>query len=387
MKNRQRALMLATAVLVAACSEASQPTSPPESTSLTPGKKPDPASGITVTDLGLTGSRSDSRAEDIDDQGRIVGSRGPWTGPMRAFLWTPTSPRGTTGSAMDLGDLGGGAAQAQGINGSGQVVGSSTTLPGNPNSLHPFLWEAGAMHDLGVPAGSDFVQAMDVNDGTPRRVAGGPGNPERAVVWTVSGSGAGFSVAHEVLPDLSTSGSFAFALNDAGVVVGYSNVPSGYPNQPVSWSNSGTQWENPNKLALLTSAVGGVARDINSVGQIVGHNVLSIFGCGTRAVVWASGGADVAQLPMLSGGTCAEAWAINDKGQISGFSTNNRRGALRAVLWRPLEAGYSVTDLGQLRGTTPQVLGMNEPSGTEVEVVGFGRSTNGAEHATLWTAR
>jgi hypothetical protein len=89
---------------------------------------------------------------------------------------------------------------------------------------------------------------------------------------------------------------------------------------------------------------------------------------------------------MLSGGTCAEAWAINDAGQISGFS-NNRRGALRAVLWLPLAAGYSVTDMGQLRGTTPQVLGMNEPLGTEVEVVGFGHSGNGADHATLWTVR
>ena len=376
--------MLATAVLVAACSEASQPTSPPESTSLTPGKKPDPASGITVTDLGLTGSRSDSRAEDIDDQGRIVGSRGPWTGPMRAFLWTPTSPRGTTGSATDLGDLGGGVAQARGINASGQVVGSSTTPSAGQ---HAFLWDGGSMHDLGVPEGLDEVEAMDINDALPRRAAGGSASGDRAVVWTVSGSGEGFSVtARDVLPELSTSGSFAFALNDESVVVGYSNVPSGYENQPVSWSNSGTQWDPPNPLALLTSAVGGVARDINSLGQIVGHNVLSIFGCGNRAVVWPTGDAAAVQLPMLSGGTCAEAWAINDEGQISGFSAN-RRGAFRAALWRPLEVGYSVTDMGQLRGTTPQVLGMNEPLSTGVEVVGFGRSRNGAEHATLWTVR
>ena len=382
MINHRKALVLATAVLLAACTDASPPTSPSQSPSVVPAEKP-AGTGITVTDLGLSGARSDSRAEDIDDQGRIVGSRGPWTGPLRAFLWTPTSPRATTGSAIDLGDLGGGSAQARGINASGQVVGSSTTPSAGQ---HAFLWDGGSMHDLGVPEGLDEVEAWDINDALTRRAAGGSASGDGAVVWTVSGSGEGFSVtARDVLPELSTSGSFAFALNDESVVVGYSNVPSGYPNQPVSWSNSGTQWEPPNPLALLTNAVGGVARDINSLGQIVGHNVLSIFGCGNRAVVWASGGADVAQLPMLSGGTCAEAWAVNDAGQISGFSTN-RRGASRAVLWQPLETeGYSVTDIGQLRGTTPQVLGMNGPLGTEVEVVGFGQSRNGAEHATLWT--
>ena len=88
---------------------------------------------------------------------------------------------------------------------------------------------------------------------------------------------------------------------------------------------------------------------------------------------------------MLSGGTCAEAWAINDVGHITGFSTTGS-GAAHAVLWRPVTGGYSVTDLGELRGTTLQVIGMNEPLATgSVEVVGYARVNNGAEHATLWT--
>jgi probable HAF family extracellular repeat protein len=324
-----------------------------------------------------------SRAEDINDQGQIVGSLGPFSGSLRAFLWTPTVPRGTTGIATDLADLGGGTAEARGINSSGQVVGSSTTSSG---SLHPFLWEAGTIHDLGIQAGWDYVFAMDVSNGTPRRVAGGPASPiDRAVVWTVSGSGAGFSAALEVLPGLSTSGSFAFALNDAGVAVGYSNVLTGFPNQPAFWDNGGSGWA-VHALPLLAGAIGGLARDINSAGQIVGHNLLSTFGCGSRAVVWASGGAAVSELPTLSGGTCAEAWANNDAGQISGFS-NDQHGFVRAVLWQPLNAGgYSVTDLGHLHGAGARVLGMNEPlaSGTGVEVVGYGPSAN-RERATLWT--
>jgi uncharacterized membrane protein len=242
------------------------------------------------------------------------------------------------------------------------------------------------MHDLGIPAGTDFGEAMDVNDGGTRRVAGGVASPvDRAFVWTVSGTGSGFQVtAFDIMPGLSTSGSFAFALNDASVVVGYSNVLSGYPNQPAFWTNPGSGW-GVHALSLLAGAAGGVARDINSAGQIVGHNVVSTFGCGSRAVIWLSGDAAAVQLPMLSGGSCAEAWAVNDAGQISGFSTE-RRGRRRVVLWQPLEAGgYSVTDLGSQGGTTPFAVGMNEPSASGgVEVVGFAQSPS-HDRATLWT--
>jgi probable HAF family extracellular repeat protein len=367
--------MMAVGVLLYGCDDAARFTSPSESPALAPGKNA--GTGITITNLGP------GRAEDIDDAGRIVGSRGPSSGPPHAFLWTPTTARATTGSFIDLGDLGGGTAQARGINASLHVVGSSTETSGRQD---PFLWEAGTMHGLGIPAGTDFGEAMDVNDAATRRVAGGVASPtDQAFVWTVSGTGAAFSAVREVLPGLSTSGRFAFALNDASVVVGYSNVLSGYPNQPAFWTHPGSGWE-VHALSLLPGAAGGVARDINSAGQIVGQNVVSTFGCGNRAVVWPTGDAAAVQLPMLSGGTCAEAWAVNDGGQISGFSTN-RRGTSRAVLWQPLgTGGYSVTDLGQLHGARSQAaFGMNEPlaTGGGVEVVGYGSSPS--ERATLWT--
>ncbi|MEP7227995.1 MAG: hypothetical protein ABI785_11580 [Gemmatimonadales bacterium] len=367
-------LMLAVGVLLSGCGDAAQPTPPSESPALAPGNNV--GTGITITTLGL------GRAEDIDDRGRIVGSRGTVSAPMRAFLWTPTTPRATTGSAIDLGDLGGGSAQARGINAGLQVVGSSTETSGRQD---PFLWEMGTLHDLSVPAGMDYGEAMDINDAATRRVAGGVASPvDRAFVWTVSGSGAAFSASLEVLPGLSTSGSFAFALNDAAVVVGYSNVLTGFPNQPAFWENGGSGWA-VHALPLLAGAIGGVARDINSAGRIVGLNVLSTSGCGTRAVVWSSGGASATQLPMLNGGACAEAWAVNDAGQISGYSTE-QRGRRRAVLWQPLAAGgYSVTDLGSQGGTTPFAFGMNEPSASGgIEVVGFAQSPS-RDRATLWT--
>jgi probable HAF family extracellular repeat protein len=373
MSTDRRKLMMAVGVLLSGCGDTTQPTPASESPVLVPGKNV--GTGITITNLGL------GRAEDIDDAGRIVGSLGPFSGPLRAFLWTPTSARATTGSFSDLGDLGGGTAQARGINASLQVVGSSTEATGRQD---PFFWEAGTMHDLGIPVGTDFGEAMDVNDGGTRRVVGGVASPtDQAFVWTVSGTGAAFSAALEVLPGLSTSGRFAFALNDASVVVGYSNDAVG-TNQPAVWRNPPT-W-SVSALSLLTNASGGVAYDINSAGSIVGFNRFTPGACNSRAVVWVSADDPATELPMLSGGSCAEARAINDAGQISGFARDGHfRG--RAVLWQPSgSGGYSVTDLGLKAGTLGQVLGMNEPlgPGTGVEVVGYAQSPN-RDRAILWT--
>lgn len=48
-------------------------------------------------------------------------------------------------TVVNLGTLGGGYSQAQGINGSGAVVGYSTTSGGD---YHAFVYSGGAMHDL-----------------------------------------------------------------------------------------------------------------------------------------------------------------------------------------------------------------------------------------------
>lgn len=374
MTEYRMTLMLVAGVLLSACADAVQPSSSAESTE--PMAKRATATGITITDLGS------GRAEDIDDGGKIAGSRPSASGQSHAFLWSPGSPRGSAGTFTDLGHLGGGAAQARGLNNQGQVVGSSTTASGQQTA---FLWEAGTIHNLGIPGGTDIADAMDINDATSRRAAGGVISPiDRALVWTVSGTGSAFQVTNlDILVGLSTSGSFAYALNDAAVVVGYSNVLSGYPNQPVFWTNSGAGWGPATRLALLSGAIGGVARDINSAGQIVGQNVVSLLGCNTRAVVWSNGSAAAAQLPGLSPASCSEALAINDHGQIAGFSSDRR--GLHAVLWQPSTAGYSITDLGPVRGTgSPIVYGMNEPlaDGSRLELVGVIQST---ERATLWT--
>jgi probable HAF family extracellular repeat protein len=281
---------------------------------------------------------------------------------------------------MDLGDLGGGAAEAWGMNQSGQVVGSSSTAAG---AMRAFLWEGGSMHELPASSTAASDLAFGVNDATTRLVVGGNQAIDLALVWTVSGSGSSFQTSGPVvLPGFSTPGGFAYAVNDAGVVVGY-----GYgagTNQPAKWTSAGAGW-TITALPLPPTAIGGVARDVNAAGTIVGEVVKSGTGC-EQAVVWT---AAVSVLPGLAAGSCTAANAVNDAGQIAGVSSV--RGGYHAVLWQPVQGGgYAITDLGTLSGTSPAVRAMNEPGvGTQsgVEVVGFSSDRKQAFHATLWTLK
>jgi probable HAF family extracellular repeat protein len=114
-----------------------------------------------MIDLGkLGGVYSD--AQGINDPGQIVGLTNMPSAGDRAYVWTPTTPNGTTGVMVSIGVLGTGwSSQGNGINNAGQVVGWSywTNDPtdGHDNEQHAFLWtpavpngSTGAMVDLGT---------------------------------------------------------------------------------------------------------------------------------------------------------------------------------------------------------------------------------------------
>jgi probable HAF family extracellular repeat protein len=78
---------------------------------------------------------------------------------------------------VDLGTLGGSSSSANGINDLGQIVGESRTASGD---IHAFLWENGAIHDLGILS-VGFSLALGVNnDGEVAGVSG-----DDAVRWIV----------------------------------------------------------------------------------------------------------------------------------------------------------------------------------------------------------
>jgi len=148
-------------------------------------------SGLT-TDLGHPpGTNTLSYAWGINNSGQVVGYNLTSSGFGNAQLWTPSAPNGSSGSWVNLGNLPGGSdyAAAWGINAWGQVVGTSGASGGN----HAFLWTpatpngtTGSMVDLGhMPGGEDFShQARAINGSG--QIAGVIGTPagNRAFFWT-----------------------------------------------------------------------------------------------------------------------------------------------------------------------------------------------------------
>lgn len=113
-------------------------------------------------ELGTFGG-NDSMAQAINSRGRVVGfalnstpdsiAPLPWPTEMRAFLWD-------NGAMQNLGTLGGPDSWAFFVNDSGQVAGisypDSSSISGcdTPGKNRVFLWEKGHMQDIGTLGGS-----------------------------------------------------------------------------------------------------------------------------------------------------------------------------------------------------------------------------------------
>ena len=81
--------------------------------------------------------------------------------PLLMMLVVATPLAAQVHSITDLGTLGGEASEASAINGSGQVVGWSTTASG---TTHAFLYTNGVMTSLGTLRGGRPAGATGIND-------------------------------------------------------------------------------------------------------------------------------------------------------------------------------------------------------------------------------
>jgi probable HAF family extracellular repeat protein len=230
--------------------------------------------GITNNFLGA------SAAFGLNGLGEVVGTSNSPFSPVpccHAFLWS------SSGKIQDLGTLPGCAATGIGINDRGEVAGISSpnTYPGNASNCHPFLWNStNGMQDLGLPPGA-----------------------------TVAGVGG---------------------INNAGVIAGGYISASDFSPRSYIW----TSRDGFRDLGIPQSEAAG----ISNTSHVVGRYNACIF-CGNgRAFLWEPkhGMRDLGTLP---GQAYSYGWAVNVYDQVVGFS------GPYAFLWTKATGMLNLNDL------------------------------------------
>jgi probable HAF family extracellular repeat protein len=265
-----------------------------------------------IEDLGTFGG-NDSQATAINNRGQVAGWAlnsipDPFSNlgtQQRPFLWQH-------GAMHDLGDLGGPDGLAVFVNERGQVAGASLTnstpnpITGFP-TVHPFLWEDGTMVDLGSLGGTlGFPNALN-NRG---QVIGSmfiPGDLVQDMFLWDEGK----------LIDLTAKSGgtivTANAIDDAGEIVGAAAFSTNRPFDAYLWKHGVVT-----DLGTLPGDCFSQAFAINAEGQVVGQSIACDFS--TRSFLWDNGSmVDLNTfVPPGSGLQLVEAVAINDRGEIAG---------------------------------------------------------------------
>ena len=272
-------------------------------------------------------------ARDINDKQQVVGNYQESDGIWQAYLWQDN------GMGTPLNIFSGEQSIATALNNAEptQVVGTAWTAEG---SYHAFLWaENGDLHDLGEFQARQTV-ATAVNDhGTVvgwygsgvGSISGGdpfefkpifPSSPNStaAFMWSEEGGEATWLDLGALTPPNHRRHSVAYAINNAGQVVGYSD-------------NS----DEENRAFLYTRENG--MRDLNAL------------------------------IPQGSGWILEVAHGINERGQIVGWGTRN--GAQRLFLLTP-EGVIPPLDIAIHHSTVPQYPIAGEPFVFSTTVVNHG---------------
>jgi probable HAF family extracellular repeat protein len=305
-----------------------------------------------------------------------TGARDPLTGAPEAHAVISQHGRLT-----DLGTLGGHESWATGINGRGQVAGyASNTIP-DPYAhlLSPYpsatqwratLWQGGKPRNLGTLGGPDSIGGLLNDQGqvagesftnaTPNPVTGMP--PVDPFLWQ---NGA--------MKDLGTfGGAFGVAnwMNSRGQVVGQSDLAGDQTYHPFLW--------NGRRLVDLGTLGGdkGVAYWISDTGVVAGAADVP----GSQAhhgFLWTN---DTMQdLPPTGSAPCSNAYAVNTRGQAVGNDTDCQGNSLAAVLW---ERG-SAYDLNSLIGPSPLHLAEAFYISDQGEIACQATLPNGDRHVVL----
>jgi uncharacterized membrane protein len=292
---------------------------------------PNGVGGYTLTDIGadpLFSLSLLSVAYGVNAGGKVVGNYRVQVGAVfvdKCFLWTPTSPNATTGSAVELIGLGGNFCVANDINAIGQIAGASIDLVSG--FTHATVWNSGNVQGIDLQPGAQASYGASINNAG--QVAGSHTvTSTNAAIWTPSG--AGWSTASDlVAPAFSgQSGvitSQALDINDAGFVVGETE-DAGFANIRAFFWQSGTFTELPDPGPSVSEAT-ALTDVIGSLVLVSGGDVFDVPTNSRHGLRWS-----VALTPISPDGCLAQlTQLITDLRNASVLNAGEARSLLAKV--------------------------------------------------------
>lgn len=335
---------------------------------------------LTPTNLGALPGGHNSFGNAISANGAIVGVSDtgridPRLGVVEAHptLWTH-------GEIIDLGSFGGGEGSGSEANNSGQVVGFAQNSKSDPfgyfgfgTQTRAFLWQNGALKDLGTLGTGNDASAVFINNRG--HIAGVSYTNTTANPSTGIPTQDPFFWDNDTMLDLGTLGGVyasLAALNNRGQVAGNSDLSDvkAFPHAFL-WSRK-TGMQDLGTLGGTFSQ----ADDLTDAGDVVGASTIS--GDQTfLAVLWKNG--TIKALGVLPGDCYSSAYAINSKEQIVGDSFDCNF-LTRPFLWNNGE----MINLQKFVPPDADMI-LSEPSSINDrgEILGYGFLSNGTANGFL----
>jgi probable HAF family extracellular repeat protein len=311
-------------------------------------------------------------------------------------------------TVINLGTLGGTNSNGYGgVTNNGWATGDSS-LSGDLTE-HAFAWRHGVMTDLGTPGlgGANSSAPSPIKDDRGLVVGQAQGSqpdplkeywgaayacPKAAPCEGWQNLQFGFLWQDGVmtaLPTLGGNNSSAFGVNNRGQVAGFAETATHDPNcvapQKLDYKAVvyGPKRGEVHELPTFPGDAVSAATAINDNGDVVGSSgacALPFYVLpGVHAVLWRNG--SVFDLGGLGGKMNNVAQAINNAGQIAGYSDLQGDTITHAALW---QKGARPTDLGTLPGGEGDVFIIANDINSRGQVVGSSCDANFSCRAWLW---